>query len=77
MFMTKPIATHSHDASKWNLEFPASRWNAGQQPGHFAGVREAEDEFVDDTVDADGAGDEGQGGVGGVGEDEVVRVEGG
>lgn len=39
------------------------------------GVGEAEDEFVDDAVDADGAGDEAEGCVGRVAKDEVVRVE--
>lgn len=39
-------------------------------------VREAEDEFVDYAVDADCAGNEREGSVGWVGEDEVVGVEG-
>jgi hypothetical protein len=39
-------------------------------------VREAEDEFINDAVDADGAGDKREGCIGRVGEDEVVGVEG-
>lgn len=37
---------------------------------------QAENELVYYTVDADGAGDEGEGCVGRVGEDEVVCIEG-
>lgn len=77
MLMTQPIAPHSHDARKRDLELPSRGRDAGNQPGDFVSVREGEDEFVDDAVDGDGAGDEGEGCRGGVGVDEVVCVEGG
>lgn len=77
MLMTQAIAAQRHDASKRNLELLARGRDARDEPGYFAGVREGEDKFVDDAVNADCAGDEGEGGVWGVGEDEVVGVEGG
>lgn len=45
------------------------------QPINLPIVREGEDEFVDDPVDADGAADELQLRIRGVAEDEVVAVE--
>lgn len=74
--MAQSISPDRDDAGKRDIQLLARWWDAGEQPGHLGRVREAEDELVDDAVDADGAGDEGEGGVGWVGEDEVVGVEG-
>ena len=76
MLMTQTVSTHTYDTGKRDLELLASRRNTGQQPGDVFCVSEAEDEFVDYAVDADGAGDKAEGCVGRVGEDEVVGVEG-
>ena len=76
MLMAQAIAAHSHDRRKRDLEFLARGRDAREQPGHLAVVGQREDELVDYTVAAYGAGDKGQRCVVGVGEDEVVRVEG-
>jgi hypothetical protein len=75
MFVAKAIATHSYDAGKRDFQFLVSWRDAWEEPWDFSGVSQAEDEFVDDTVDAHSAGDEGEGSIGWVGEYEVVCVE--
>lgn len=75
--MAQPIPAQRHYARERDIELLARGWDARDKPGHFLRVREAEDELVDDAVDADSARDEGERCVGRVGENEVVRVEGG
>jgi hypothetical protein len=75
MLMTQAIPAHANDARERDLEEFVRRRNTRDEPRYFSSVCETEDEFVDDAVDADGAGDEGGGSVGGVGEDEMLGVE--
>lgn len=76
MLVAQSVAAHGDDGREGDLEALVRRRYAGEEPGDFAAVGEAEDEFVDDVGGADGAGEEGKGCVCGVGEDEMVRVEG-
>jgi hypothetical protein len=76
VLMAQAITAHSHDRSKRDLEFLARGRNAREQPRDLAVVGQREDELVDYAVAAYGTGDEGERCVVGVGEDEVVRVEG-
>lgn len=75
--MAQPISPQRHDARERDIQLLARRWYARDKPRHLLRMRKAEDELVDDAVDADGAGDEGEGSIRRVREDEVVRVEGG
>jgi hypothetical protein len=63
MFVTQSVAAHGYDAGEWDVEFLAGGRYARDQPGYFGRVGEAEDEFVDYAVDADGARDEGEGSI--------------
>jgi len=74
--MTQTVSPHSNNGGERQREFAARGRDAGKQPGNLGRVREAENEFVDNTVDADGAGDKGDCSVGRVAVDEVVSVEG-
>jgi len=75
VFMTQSITAHSNDTRERYGEWLSGGRDTGKQPGNFFGVGKREDELVDYTVDAYGSGDEGEGGVGRIAEDEVVRVE--
>ena len=74
--MAQTVSTHGDDAGEREGEDLACWRDAREEPGDVFGVGEAEDEFVDYAVDADGAGDEAEGCVGRVAEDEMVGVEG-
>lgn len=77
VLVAQTIAAQSDDRGEGDGEAFAGRGDTREEPGDGAGVGESEDEFVDYAVDSYGAGDEGEGGVWGVAEDEVVGVEGG
>lgn len=76
MLVTQAVAAQCDDGREGDSEALSRRWDTGKKPGNVACMCEGEDEFVDYAVDADGAGNEGERGIGGVAEDEVVRVEG-
>jgi hypothetical protein len=73
--MTQPIPAHANDARERDLEGFVRRRNTRDEPRYFSSMRETKDEFVDDAVDADGAGDERGSGVGWVREDEMLGVK--
>lgn len=77
MLMAQPITAQRDDGREGDGEAFSGGRDTREEPGDGASVSEGEDEFVDYAVDAYGAGDEGEGGVWGVAEDEVVGVEGG
>lgn len=58
MFVIESIASHIHHGCERDADVSPGGWDAGYEPGNGDGVREAEDEFVDDAIGADGAGDE-------------------
>ena len=75
--MAQSIAAQRDDGSKGDSEAFAGGRDAREEPGDDAGMGEGEDKFVDYAVDSYCAGDEGEGSVGGIAEDEMVGVEGG
>lgn len=56
--MTKTVAAQGNYTGEGDVELLSCRRYAGDKPGYFCRVCEAEDEFVDDAIDTNGAGDE-------------------
>ena len=75
MLVVQPVAADVDDRGERDLDPLVRRRDAGEQPVNGPVVRELVDEFVDDAVDAHGARDELEGGVGRVVVHEVVLVE--
>ena len=76
MLVTQAVAAQCDNGREGDSEALSCGWDTRKKPGNMACMCEGEDEFVDYPVDADGARDEGERGIGGVAEDEVVRVKG-
>jgi hypothetical protein len=74
--MTQPVAAHRNNARERDFQSLACGRNARDEPRYFAGMREAEYEFVDDAIDADGATDQRRRRVRWIREDEVFGVKG-
>src|SRR6185312_1920107 len=75
VLMRDLVSDESHDGDQRNLDLPAGRRNARQQPVDLGGVREAEDHLVDDLVGADRAADRRHPHVRRIAADEMVLVE--
>lgn len=75
MFVVQPVAADIYHSDHGNSELFPSRWDLRKKPVDGAVMRYVEDEFVDNAVRADRAGDELQPSVDWVGKDEVVSIE--
>lgn len=76
MLVVEPVATDIDDADHGDGKGLVRHGDAGDEEGDLSCVCAAEDEFVDDAVWADGAGDGFEMRVWGVAEDEMVTVKG-